>query len=366
MIQQKFDKKMKLSRKSSLTCLSLLVGTLKLSPTLQAESTKSKALLGLDGHSLRGMKWKASKLIDYAISKNLNAVLFNGFQYLESTDKSHLLKLKEKADQANIKIYIGAGAISQSAPSFKGRDGTPTEALRKGIDVAKLLGSPVINCRIGNIMDRNVDGGIDRLLDEAAKNLLMVKQEAKDEGLKFAFENHAGDTRSEEILNLISTVGRDTCGVMLDPGNALWSLEDPMLHLEKLVDHVECMSLRDYMVWESAEGAMFQWTAIGEGLMNVASYVGLLQKKRPNVPLFVETISNSQRPIPYLTKDFWKGFQNLKASETIDFQKLVKRGKPLPVLSPANGQNKKSFEQEHQMAEFEKSIQTLRKVLNQI
>ncbi len=45
---------------------------------------------------------------------------------------------------------------------------------------------------------------------------------------RYGFENHAGDLRSEELLGLIEQVGTDVCGVMLDPGNALWAMEDPM------------------------------------------------------------------------------------------------------------------------------------------
>src|SRR5210317_476294 len=53
--------------------------------------------LGLDGHSMRGMRWKAGQLIDYAATLRLDAVLFNGLQYFESLDKEHLIDLKKKA-----------------------------------------------------------------------------------------------------------------------------------------------------------------------------------------------------------------------------------------------------------------------------
>ena len=58
----------------------------------------SKIRLGLDGHSMRGMRWKAPQLTDYAATLKLDAVLFNGLQYFESLDKNYLLDLKKKAD----------------------------------------------------------------------------------------------------------------------------------------------------------------------------------------------------------------------------------------------------------------------------
>ncbi|NJM55945.1 MAG: sugar phosphate isomerase/epimerase [Verrucomicrobiae bacterium] len=155
---------------------------------------------------------------------------------------------------------------------------------------------------------------------------------ARDAGLKFAFENHAGDTRSEEVLDLIHAAGTDFCGVMLDPGNALWAMEDPMEQLQKLGKHVFCTSVRDYTAWVSAEGATFQWTAIGEGLMDVPAYMKRFKELCPGVPFFVETISNEARPIPFLTDEFMAGFPDLKVADITPFLKLCRRGRPPQIL----------------------------------
>ncbi|MEM9161016.1 MAG: sugar phosphate isomerase/epimerase, partial [Verrucomicrobiota bacterium] len=226
-----------------------------------------------------------------------DAVLLNGFHYFESLDEAYLKGVRKQAKNLGVEVRIGAGGISAGAKSFKDRYGSPEEALAMGVKLAKIFDTSVVNCRIGNIDDRYGDGGIEARLDEAADTMLAVRSRAMDTGVKFAFENHAGDTRSEEILGLIERVGSDLCGVMLDPGNALWAMEDPMVHLEKLGEHALCMSVRDYMLWPTPEGAMLQWTAVGEGLMDVKGFVSLLQRKCPDVPLFVESISNSPRPL---------------------------------------------------------------------
>jgi len=201
-------------------------------------------------------------------------------------------------------------------------------------------------------------------LEEAARSINEVRNEAADLGLKFAFENHAGDTRSEEILALIDEVGSDTLGVMIDPGNAVWALEDPMKHLEILSPHILCSSVRDYMVWDSEDGATFQWTPIGEGMMDVQTYTRTLREKAPGVPLFVETISNSARPIPYLTPEFLSGFPNLKAVQMLDFLSLSRHGWALEIVQPPAGMDAGEFDREHQQAEFMKSIRYLRQLEN--
>ncbi len=81
----------------------------------------------------------------------------------------------------------------------------------------------------------------------------------------------------------------------------------------------------------------------------------------PGVPLFVESISNSARPIPFLTDDFWKGYPKLRAADIADFLALLRRGHPIEVVQPAVGVEQTNFEKQHQRAEFEKSIAYLRR-----
>ncbi|MEM0970605.1 MAG: TIM barrel protein [Verrucomicrobiota bacterium] len=330
------------------------------SSILNGQTPKPDFLLGLDGHSLRGMKWKAPQHIEYAATQKLDAVLFNGFHYFDNLTDSYLQEIRDLADSHHIQIRIGAGGVTAGASSFKPRYGTPLEAMSEGIRIAKILGSPTVNCRIGNIDDRYTPGGIQARIAEAVTTLQAIKAPAQDVGLRFAFENHAGDTRSEEVLQLIEAVGTDFCGVMFDPGNALWAMEDPTEALQILGPHILCTSVRDYRVWEEEDGAMFQWTALGEGLMDVPAYTTLFREFCPEVPFFVETISNQHRPIPFLTEAFMKGFPDLKASGITSFLKLCRQGEPLPILTPAAGEDPKKFDQQIQKKDFETSIALLR------
>lgn len=320
----------------------------------------TRAPLGLDGHSLRGMQWKAAQLIEFAAEQRLDAVLLNNLNYFESLEESHLLSLKELASKRDVRIYVGAGGICENAGSFSNKWGNAEKMLATGIRVAATLGSPIVNVKIGSIEDRFLQGGIQPRIDEAVRVLKVSSKLAKDADIQFGFENHAGDLRSEELLELIESVGTDVCGVMLDPGNGLWAMEDPMVHLQALAPHVVCNSLRDYMVWESPEGATFQWTAVGDGLMDVPTYVQTLAKSKPGMPIFVESISNSARPIPFLTEKHWKGYPNLKGADIVDFLKLCRRGHSMEIDLPKPGVDKKEFERQHQRAEFLKSIQFLR------
>ena len=113
--------------------------------------------LGLDGHSMRSMrwkKWKATQLIEFAAEQKLDAALFNGLHYFESLEASYLQGLKDLADRHEMKLYIGAGGIANNGKQFRDTWGTAEELLTTGIRVATTLGSPVVNVRIGSIEDR--------------------------------------------------------------------------------------------------------------------------------------------------------------------------------------------------------------------
>ena len=320
-----------------------------------------KIPLGLDAHSMRGMKWKAKPLIEFAAEQRLDAVLLNGLHYFESLEPKYLGELKILADQHALQIYVGAGSICKNASKFSDRWGNAEAMLARGIELAKIVGSPVINVRIGSIADRFLPGGIQPRIEEAIRVLKASSNRAIEAGVMFGFENHAADLRSEELIALIEEVGTDVCGVMLDPGNGLWAMEDPMKHLQVLSPYVVCNSLRDYMVWKSKDGATFQWTALGDGLMDVPSYISVLADTNPDMPIFVESISNSPRPIPFLTKEYWKGYPDLHAAEIIDFLSLCRKGEPMSIETPAVGQDETTFHQQHQRAEFIKSIEYLRR-----
>ena len=349
--------------------LGLLAGTAALAATRgsaqelsQAASTApARVPLGLDGHSMRAMRWKAPQFIEFAAEQKLDAVLINNLPLFESLEESYLRGLKESAETHGLRIYLGAGSVCQNGSSFNDTYGTPQRFLSEAIRAAAIVGSPVVTVRIGSLADRYLEGGIGPRIDACVEVLKALKGRALDAGIKFGFENHAGDLRSDEVLGIIDEVGSDVCGSMLDPGNALWAMEDPMQQVQALGMHVVCTSVRDYMVWESEEGATFQWTAIGEGLMDVPAYVRHLATLCPGVPLFVETISNSPRPISFLKEEWWRGFPDVKASGIVEFLALCRRGHPIPVDLPPPGMSRNEFDRQHQQGEFRKSIDCLRR-----
>ncbi len=324
----------------------------------------AKIPLGLCNHSLRSMGLNARQFIEYAAKNKLDSILLNTFQPFENLDEKHLTDLRKLAQSNDISIYVGAGSICDKSKSFSNKYGDAFTLLKEGIRVAKTLGSPVVGVRIGSIEDRYTDGGIEAHVEAVIKLMKSLRSEALDSRIKFAFENHAGDLRSTELLALIRETGTDICGALYDPANAVWAMEDPMVALKTLGSTIVCTSVRDVMVWEIEEGFTFQGMAIGEGLLNYPEYAKTLTENCPGVPLHVETISNSARSVPFLKPEFWKGFSNLAAAEIIGVLNIARNGNPVEVVKPSVGKSQKEFDIEYQQLEFQKSIDYLRKNCN--
>ncbi len=282
-----------------------------------------KVPLGVCNHSLRSMSLNAQQLIEFAIEKNLDSVLLNTLKPFNSLDKTHLTGLAQLASSNDVTIYVGAGGISEKSTKFADTYGSAEGLLTEGIRVASIVGSPIVGVRIGSFEDRYSPGGIEAHMEAVIQVMKAVGSKARDAGIKFAFENHMGDLRSEELMMVLKETGTEICGALYDPANALWAMEDPMNALEVLGSNILCTSVRDVAIWGTEEGAMFQGTTIGKGILNYPLFSETMARLCPGVPFHVETISNSARPIPYLNSDFWDGFPGLQAVEITDFLKLV-------------------------------------------
>src|SRR2546422_7393329 len=185
-------------------------------------------------------------------------------------------------------------SICPSSVIFDPRRGTAEEQLRLCIRIARLVGSPVARCVLGKVDDRHSVGGIEARIEETVKVLQACRAQSLDAGVKIAVETHAGDMQSRELLALVEASGPDFVAVTMDAGNATWALEDPLHNLEMLGPHAVCTGIRDSAVWERADGAAFEWVAMGEGNMDWGRYFQRYAELCPEAPVILETISARQ------------------------------------------------------------------------
>jgi len=297
---------------------------------LVAPDTMSKKgiKLGLDNFSVRDMKWKAPQLIDYAAQLKTDSLFITDFGPFEQRDDAYLADIRKMAADKGLQIQLGSWSICPTSVRFKKDWGTAEEHLALGIRMAKALGSSVFRVVLGADADRSTPGGINARIADTVKVLKSQRSKAVDAGVKIAVENHAGDMHSTELVRLVEDAGKDYVGVNLDSGNALWTLEDPLQSLENLGRYTVTTSLRDSAVWEYEDGAKVQWTAMGDGYMDLKKYFARFAELCPGVPVHIETISGFSKPFPYLKPDFWKPYSTIPAPDFAKFIALAKKGKP--------------------------------------
>ncbi|HYF37999.1 MAG TPA: sugar phosphate isomerase/epimerase [Prosthecobacter sp.] len=329
----------------------------------QIPAPAPKLMIGMDHFSLRATGWKAAQYIDHAASLKLDTCFISELPIFESFEEAYLQGLKDQADKLGIKLYVGTGSVCPTSNTWKTTYGTPEEHLALTIRVAKKLGSPVARCYLGNQKDRGADGGIQRHIEETVKVIKANQSRAESEGIKIAIENHAGDMQSTELISLIEAAGKSYVGANIDPGNAVWAMEEPLAHLEALGPYTLCSSVRDSMAWETEDGATIQWTAIGEGLVDFKAYAKRFAELAPGVPLQVETISGFARPMPYKKDEYIKlfpaGYRDTPAFAA--WVALTKNGKEIPTFKAPGGDAKKPAEIAYQKGELQRSTEWLQK-----
>jgi 3-oxoisoapionate decarboxylase len=319
--------------------------------------------LGFDHFSLRAFDWKAPALIDHAGSLKLDAVLLSELNVFERRDEAYLKELKAKADALGLRIYMGMGSICPSSGTFNAKEGSAPDQVHAAIRMARVLGSPVVRCFLGRFDDRLTDGGIERHIANTVEVCKTVRSDLQASGVKLAVENHAGDMQAWELASLIQAAGPDVVGVNYDPGNAVWTMEEPIASLEILAPHVVCTSVRDSAIWDTPEGAVVQWTAMGDGDVDLRAWTTLFAERCKGVPVFIETISGLQRPFPYLKPEFWKPWPKARAGDFARWLSVARRGKPREKFTAPEGGGRRAAEQAHQKAELEKSLAYCRRVL---
>lgn len=353
----------KTTRRTFLTQAALGAAALSLASPAKAAGVvgEHKIKLGYDNFAVRDLKWKADALIDYAAKLKTDSLFISDLDAFESLEDAYLDGLRRKAADQGLQLHVGTWSICPTSPSFRKNRGTAEEHLGLGIRVAKALGSSVIRVVLGSQEDRKTPGGIQARIADTVKVCRALRSRAMDAGVKIAVENHAGDLQARELVQLIEAAGKEYVGANMDSGNAVWTLEDPLLNLEILGPYALTTSLRDSAVWQSEKGAVVQWTAMGDGDVDLKAYFKRFAEICPQVPVHIETISGFNREFPYLQPGFWDVFPEMTARDFSGFLALAQRGKPRdPWKAPQGVAN---AGQEYQKAEVERSIRYCKEVL---
>jgi sugar phosphate isomerase/epimerase len=321
--------------------------------------------LGFDNFSIRALDWKAPQLIDYAASQRVDTLLLSDLEVYESLEAEYLRGLRDQADRLGIELQVGTGSICPTSQSYNADKWGPAEDhARLLIRTARHVGSSVARCYLGSRRDRDGEGGIYRHIEQTVKVLRAVQTEAEDAGVKIAVENHAGDMQAWELVRLIEAAGPSFVGATMDPGNAAWTIEDPLLNLELLGPYALTTGIRDSAIWETDQGARVMWANMGQGVVDWAKYVARFRELCPQTPFVLEIISYKwANESTYLEPEFWSRFPRARAHEFARFVALARRGRESELPSGRPTGSGPAAEQAQQKFDLEQSLAYCRDVL---
>jgi len=318
----------------------------------------NKVKFGIDLYSIRNSGWTPFQYLDYCANWKANVVHFSEIRFIGSLEPENLRKVRAHAENLGIEIEIGMRSICPTSKAFDPKQGTAEAQLTRMIDAAKVAGSKIVRAFLGTMADRPGLPGIEGHIENTVKVLKSVRSRVIDAGLKIAIENHAGDMQGRELKMLIEGAGPEFVGACIDSGNPVWAIEDPHLTLDLLAPYVVTSHIRDSAVWRVPEGVAVRWTRMGEGNVDIDSYVGKFVERCPGKALSMEIIVTAPRTFAIWDPKFWDGYRNVPAWQFSRFLALAEKGKPVPA--PPKAADAAASERE----DLEASIAYTRRLLN--
>jgi len=281
--------------------------------------------LGINTYCLRALRWHDARLLDYTASLKMDAIFLQDSPDPGSMYPAHWVEVRDQARRLGLHIETGGGAI---LPRKDFDESASVEMLRKNIERAKAIGSPLVRCLLASERAVLPPGPEARHLETGARILRAVRSQALDAGVKMAVEVHK-DFHAFQFRQLMEETGTDFAGIYLDTGNPVFTLEDPMTTVEELGRYALTAHLRDSVVYEHSRGAAVQWVPLGEGVVDFQAIVARLRELCPSVYVYIKPITG--RPpqvLPYLEPDFWKLFPSARAKDFARFLRLARNGHP--------------------------------------
>ncbi len=296
------------------------------------DTSRDPARFGLDLWSVRSQGWNAFQYVDHAVEHKLKVIQFADAHTLGSLDHEFARKVKAYADEKGVLLEMGMGTICPTSAGWRGKKEPIEPWILRHVEVARLLGSPILRCLMGGAAERRSSIPLAKHTEAMLATLRAIRSQVTDLGVKMAIENHSGDYQGRELAPIIEEAGSDWVGAVYDSGNPIWAIEDPMVALEHLAPYIVSSHLRDSYVWRTEEGVAARWVVFGEGNVGMREVLRVLLDRCPKASILLETITVRHNDLKVKQPDFWRGYEEVPASEFIRFYALAEKGEPQPPL----------------------------------
>lgn len=185
-------------------------------------------------------------------------------QHLENRDRQYLEDIVASMKEKNLFLEYGAMGVE-------------TEYLKNEMEVCSALETQILRTFIG--FDRfGKKTNVEAEIQQAINCLQDIKSEAENAGIKIAIENH-GDVSTEELIRIVESVNSPNIGICLDLGNAMMTLEDPLVAAEKMAPFAFTTHFKDYAIQLKNYGFKVTGVALGQGNIDLFRALDILKDK---------------------------------------------------------------------------------------
>ena len=137
--------------------------------------------------------------------------------------------------------------------------------------------------------------------------LVRLRPEFDRHPLQVGIENHK-DWLAPELVALLRAIDSPRVGACLDFGNSLSLLEDPDETVELLAPYTVTTHLKDMAVAPTPDGFDMAEVPLGDGMLPLERYVGMVRARRPDARFTLEMITRDPLPVPYRSERYWVAF----------------------------------------------------------
>ena len=257
--------------------------------------------------------WTIEDFVEFAAKHGFGGIEAPLMRFVPDLDPTRLKELKARLSGYNMFFLMDLEtALDQNQ-------------IKALIPWAKEFGSPIIRTKSSNVLgcDRK---SLAKPWPEHVRHCISILKNLspllRENGLKIAIENHQ-DLDSNDLLEIVNSVGSDIVGVNFDIGNAFSTCEDPIVFARKLGSSIINVHLKEYQIFKSENGFRLVRSPIGKGSVDFKNVLSLLAKASPDAKMVIELGALEARNIAWLEESFWREIKPRDPIELITFFQLL-------------------------------------------
>jgi hypothetical protein len=185
--------------------------------------------------------------------------------------------------------------------------------------------------------------------------------------IKVLIENHQ-DVTLNDIFDLIDEFGSDRIGINWDTGNSFPTGETVESFLNKSINIIENVHLKDYQIQLTKGGYVMHRCELGKGVIDFYYLINRLFKNNSNLPYTIELGAMNGREALVNNDLYWSYTKGVTNSEKLNLLNYInQKGKnfsSFPTLWEQNAHPDKIIESEH--LEVVNSIKYIKNIIKNI